>query len=470
MLLYYNERRNKIKNKNNSTTKNVFRLQTKMDKSFISKDKKINKGLFANSKTINFEKSNSFFIPKKIGELKTITNYTNAHKHKMDENHKNQLIKNENKKQYSYTFQNFYNNYPQPEPFPKKIDIRIINQNDNNSNNKSRNKEIYDDKKILFILSNLGLENLYSKFKDNFITYNDLKFLSKDDFVEMKIPIGPRNRIIHFIKEFNKIEKQLDFQELKIFLDEYNKIISGKIVYKKNNDNNNKNRFCSNPLLFNSCNDFNINNDIINNSDINNHKKNNICQSFINDKNSYSIDDTEIKEYICNNHKKRNRNKNKENNNSSMDIDFYKTNFTYNDESIKYPSKIFDNKNDTKTPLNKFKNFYFKKPNKLIRNNTFNKINGAKNVRHKSFKMNNINLSKTFKSKLDLITKEVEKYELNYKKLKNETKRRNKNVQKILSNNLFYSKNSNFLKYKENNQSNNNSYIIYHANNKNDFE
>ena len=470
MLLYYNERRNKIKNKNNSTTKNVFRLQTKMDKSFISKDKKINKGLFANSKTINFEKSNSFFIPKKIGELKTITNNTNAHKHKMDENHKNQLIKNENKKQYSYTFQNFYNNYPQPEPFPKKIDIRIINQNDNNSNNKSRNKEIYDDKKILFILSNLGLENLYSKFKDNFITYNDLKFLSKDDFVEMKIPIGPRNRIIHFIKEFNKIEKQLDFQELKLFLDEYNKIISGKIVYKKNNDNNNKNRFCSNPLLFNSCNDFNINNDIINNSDINNHKKNNICQSFINDKNSYSIDDTEIKEYICNNHKKRNRNKNKENNNSSMDIDFYKTNFTYNDESIKYPSKIFDNKNDTKTPLNKFKNFYFKKPNKLIRNNTFNKINGAKNVRHKSFKMNNINLSKTFKSKLDLITKEVEKYELNYKKLKNETKRRNKNVQKILSNNLFYSKNSNFLKYKENNQSNNNSYIIYHANNKNDFE
>ena len=470
MLLYYNERRNKIKNKNNSTTKNVFRLQTKMDKSFISKDKKINKGLFANSKTINFEKSNSFFIPKKIGELKTITNYTNTHKYKMDENHKNQLIKNENKKQYSYTFQNFYNNYPQPEPFPKKIDIRIINQNDNNSNNKSRNKEIYDDKKILFILSNLGLENLYSKFKDNFITYNDLKFLSKDDFVEMKIPIGPRNRIIHFIKEFNKIEKQLDFQELKLFLDEYNKIISGKIVYKKNNDNNNKNRFCSNPLLFNSCNDFNINNDIINNSDINNHKKNKIFQSFINDKNSYSIDDTEIKEYICNNHKKRNRNKNKENNNSSMDIDFYKTNFTYNDESIKYPSKIFDNKNDTKTPLNKFKNFYFKKPNKLIRNNTFNKINGAKNVRHKSFKMNNINLSKTFKSKLDLITKEVEKYELNYKKLKNETKRRNKNVQKILSNNLFYSKNSNFLKYKENNQSNNNSYIIYHANNKNDFE
>ena len=470
MLILYKERRNKIKNKNNSKNKNNFRLQTKLEKSLISKDKKINSGIFSNSKTINYDNSNSFLIPKKIGELKDITSFINAHKHKINVNNKKQLINNENNKQYSYTFQNFYNNYPQPEPFPKKIDIRIINHNENNSNNKSQNKEIYDDKKILFILINLGLENLYSKFKDNFITYNDLKFLTKDDFIEMKIPIGPRNRIIHFIKEFNKIEKQLDFQELKLFIEEYKKIISGK-SFNNYKNNNNKNRFCSNSLLFNSCNDFNLNNDIINNSDINFNKKNNAYNSFLNDKNSYSIDDKENKEYMGNNNKKRNRNKNNENNNSSMDIDFYKTNFTYNDESIKYPSKIFDNnKNDSKISLNKLKTFYFKKPNKLIRNNTFNKINGAKNVRQKSSKMNNVNLSKTFKDKFDLINKEVEKYELNYKKLKNETKRRNKNVQILLSNNLFYSKISDILKFKENKHSNNNNYNIYHANYKNDFE
>ena len=131
MLILYKERRNKIKNKNNSTNKNIFRLQTKLGKSFISKDKKINKGIFSNSKTINYDKSNSFLIPKKIGELKDITNFINAHKHKISENNKKQLIKTENNKQYSYTFQNFYNNYPQPEPFPKKIDIRIINHNEN---------------------------------------------------------------------------------------------------------------------------------------------------------------------------------------------------------------------------------------------------------------------------------------------------------------------------------------------------
>ena len=62
----------------------------------------------------------------------------------------------------------------------------------------------------------------------------------------------------------------------------------------------------------------------------------------------------------------------------------------------------------------------------------------------------------------------MEKYEINYKKLKNETKRRNRNVQKILSNNIFYNKSSNYLNYKENNNKYSNSYIICHTN-YNDF-
>lgn len=60
--------------------------------------------------------------------------------------------------------------------------------------------------------------------------YDDLKFLTKDDFIEMKIPIGPRNRIMHFIEELNKIENQLDFNELKSFIDEYKKAYSGNFL------------------------------------------------------------------------------------------------------------------------------------------------------------------------------------------------------------------------------------------------
>ena len=45
---------------------------------------------------------------------------------------------------------------------------------------------------------------------------------------------------------------------------------------------------------------------------------------------------------------------------------------------------------------------------------------------------------------MDLITKEVEKYESNYERLKNETKIRNKNVNLILSNNnIIIKKNNN---------------------------
>jgi hypothetical protein len=493
MLLLYNETRNKIKKKLNSSNKNNYRLHSYKNESFNSKENKATKGLISNSKTINYEKLNSCFIPKKIEELKDITNFINVQRNKIKENNKKNLIKNNSNKrqnQYSYTFQNFYNNYPQPEPFPKKIDIRIINHNndtnniksiDSNSIYKTRNdKADYDDKKILFILTNLGLENLYSKFKDNFITYNDLNFLTKDDFIEMKIPIGPRNRIIHFIEEFNKIEKQLDFQELKLFIDEYKKAISGKSFYNK------KNRLNSNSLFLKDKEEYFKK---VNYSEIpNNIKKtekifspnnlHNSQYSSVNDKikifkSNYSIDDKEISEYK-NNNKKKNKIKYNDNNNTSLDNEFNKTNFTYNDESINYPSKIYGNKNDSKTPKNRVKNFYFKKPNKLKRNYSFNIYNGAKNVKNankKNNKTNQRNLSKTLINKLDIINKEVEKYEINYKKLKNETKRRNKHVQKILSNNIFYHKSSNYLNYKENNSKNShsNSYIICHTNN-NDLE
>ena len=479
MLLLYNETRNKIKDKNNSSNKNLFKIQYKKDNSFNLKENNTNKGMFQNSKTINCEKKKAYFIPKKVHELKDITNFINVQRNKLNENKKEHLYNN-NKKQYSYTFQNFYNNYPQPEPFPKKIDIRIINNSNNNINSKTiynerKDKTVYDDKKILFILTNLGLENLYSKFKDNFITYNDLKFLKKDDFVEMKIPIGPRNRIIHFIEEFNKIDTQLDFQELKFFIEAYKKAISGNKYLNK------KSGFNSNSLFLNSYNENKKDNSSIklNNSDIATIKNNKYFskskfenskysennEKYNDNKNNYSIDDREINEY--NNNINHNKKKSKNKNNNSSSIDNYKTNFTNNDESIKYPSTIFDNINNSKTPTNRLKNIYFKKPNKLIRNNTFVKNKSAK-IKNKNNKTNNGSFSKTLINKLDIINKEVEKYELNYKKLKNETKRRNRNVQRILSNNIFYSKNSNYLQYKKNN--NNNSYIICQTNNNNDFE
>ena len=310
--------------------------------------------------------------------------------------------------------------------------------------------------------------------------YDDLKFLTKDDFIEMKIPIGPRNRIMHFIEELNKIENQLDFNELKSFIDEYKKAYSGNFLKNQKKPN-------SNILFFNSLNENNKSEKKFNNSDIINIKNNkfysenllfNSKYSESNEninkyKSNYSIDSKETNEYNRKNSNDQiNKFKNNYNNSYIIDNDFFKSNFTNNEESLKFHTSIFDKINKAKTPNNKL-NTFFKQPNKLIRNNSYNKYNYSEKTKNKNYKKNNFNLSKTLINKLDIINKEVEKYELNYKKLKNETKRRNRNVQRILSNNIFYSKSSNFLKYKGNNNkdsSKEDSYIIYNTNNNQDLE
>ena len=50
--------------------------------------------------------------------------------------------------------------------------------------------------KLEIFLRKLGLENYLYVFKANQISGKDLALLSKEDLVDMKIPIGPRNRIL----------------------------------------------------------------------------------------------------------------------------------------------------------------------------------------------------------------------------------------------------------------------------------
>ena len=291
----------------------------------------------------------------------------------------------------------------------------------------------------------------------------------------MNIPIGPRNRLIHFIKEFKKIKEPLDFKQLKYFIDEYNKEISGK------NNNKNKNYFSSqnsnnslflysqieqnkkNISFFEDNKTEKINN--YNNSDILNIKKTN--KYFSQSKLPNSKSEKKINK-IKKNENKKNINNNKNSSNNSISLDFCKTNFTCNEESMKCPSSIHDYKNNSKIIKNNEK-----KTHKLIRNNAFinKKFFGAKKILRKSHIINNYNLSKIFMNKLDIINKEVEKYEINYKKLKTVSKDRNKKIQKILSGDSFYKKSSDLLKSKVHNDNNNiPNFLILHENNNIDDE
>lgn len=56
-----------------------------------------------------------------------------------------------------------------------------------------------------FLISN-GFENYLSNFQENQLSLSDLPFLTKEDLIDMKIPIGPRNRLIKLIETMDKPE------------------------------------------------------------------------------------------------------------------------------------------------------------------------------------------------------------------------------------------------------------------------
>ena len=578
-MLFYEE----IRNKANHSSKTNKRSNKNNHINFKS-SKTQNNPYSDYQNNNNIKKSKSFFLTNKLKELKNIPNSMIIKKdNKLEHNTKH--INSKQNKNFSYTFQNFYNNYPRPEPFPKKIDIRIINNNSNfNTSNindtsnryKSReNKNVYDDKKILFILTYLGLENIFCKFKDNFITYNDLVFLTKDDFIEMNIPIGPRNRIIHFIEELKKNGTNLDFEELRNFLEKYKKLISGfkskirnnnnnyineenKNIDDQNNYNYNNNKFiysqCSkkshnNSFIFyqeyeseknqnisfidNNKNGTNYNNSIFSENYSNKVNKNLLVKyySFNNNnkiknntkKKKFFPDNNFQKLYLSENTKnendnitKKNKNKDKEeenndstnymtnlnqinnlsyilnNNKSTFNNNYRKRNTNHNNnlhiKNKKINSKtafILDhkhlkvpqsNKNKNNINISKYKEYipmknikriYTKiKSRTLSRKNTYTSINNKNNNninQNDSFHSNVSYLSKNLINKLELINKEVEKYEQNYERLKNETKRRNKNVIRILSSNYFEFKK--YQNFKYNNSCQNDKKITFFDNN-----
>ena len=101
------------------------------------------------------------------------------------------------------------------------------------------------DKNLNFVLKNLGLENLCNSFINNKISFHDLFLLTRQDFFEMNIPIGPRNRILNFISEYKQIAKNYNLEELMKFFANKNLNCSKNFknemnALSTNNKNNNR--------------------------------------------------------------------------------------------------------------------------------------------------------------------------------------------------------------------------------------
>ena len=208
------------------------------------------------------ENINKIFSPENIinnNDIKNIWNEKNTD-YGEDECRKNPS----EKKYYTALKKNFNTYHSKDNKKHKRNNTNLTNNNfkicldniDNTNSSENKNKFIKEkekyDEKVIYILKHLDLDNLKNKFHSNFINFNDLFLLTKQDFIEMNIPIGQRNRFLRFLEKYQKFAKNYDFKEVKLFLDLYNnnnlyidKNIS-TLPNKKNNYENIGNKYNTN--------------------------------------------------------------------------------------------------------------------------------------------------------------------------------------------------------------------------------
>ncbi|MCQ2819564.1 MAG: hypothetical protein MJ252_20060, partial [archaeon] len=105
---------------------------------------------------------------------------------------------------------------------PTPIPTPIFNDKLNNS-----------DKKLSFILDNLGLNELMDDFQSKKINFADFLMLNDEDLEELKLPFGPKKRILKFNSSYNQYAKVYSMSELKMFFRTNKNLVVKNII----NDN-----------------------------------------------------------------------------------------------------------------------------------------------------------------------------------------------------------------------------------------
>ena len=414
--------------------------------------------------------------------------------------------------------------FPIPEPTPLKINksTKYINISKNfETNNKSIYSEINNnDTKLTTFLHNLNLDYLTNIFKNNYVNFKDLFLLTKEDFVEMKIPIGPRNKLIYFIEQYKKNMKNFEMEDILYFFNNIKlqnfEVISLTMPSTYNNEYSNKMKDNAD-ILFLTHSDtkrgFNIKDRLIHrnnhlnkiNDETESSYRANNYNKFVKTSISSSMSAIEKKNYFNKNDFKLYSNNissinNSKKNNSVKKINNQKNNNktkkNYNNHSY-LNVKLFNKKNSKKNnkfffrnPMNNyngnissnitnnyqqssncktskitdfFNNSYINNKNKNI---THKDINNKK--RSKSIEMvenlnsiNENNILENFKS----LNNEVEKFENKYKKMKRDSCERKKKIKQLLMGKGISTGNIKILKQ----QLDNMNYINSQKNNDNNF-
>ena len=330
-----------------------------------------------------------------------------------------------------------------------------ISQSKSNSN---RNKNTTD-LKLNFTLSNLELNELKNVFEDNYIFFEDLFLLTKEDFIEMKIPIGPRNRLLNFIKKYKNYAKTFDLNELSSFINKYKDSINSNEIDTSIGETPSTNNKYKSTMTNSKEKKLNISNL---EEETNNNNKNNIIDDLneiINQNNNNNKRCNTYKTIESRNYKdedidtEKDNNKNNNNVNKNIFSNSLFNEFTSYATDLKDSNFDFVDVNNTKNQnkLNKSNMLKIECLNSLISKNNSPFITNNDLIQNKNNKVGNQNIYVKTKSKMQQNTyyknyqnifSEIEKYQMNYEKMKKENDDRNNKI-----NNLLDKKNKTNIQY-----------------------
>ena len=438
---------------------------------------------FIITKNENYESSNNLTMNK------TGKNFRSSYKKNIKKEKERELENNlpqfyTNNKNYSeYFLRNDLFNYnkkeeqneeiPEPEPYIinkyitknksynnfNKVKINNncekISQSKSNSN---RNKNTTD-LKLNFTLSNLELNELKNVFEDNYIFFEDLFLLTKEDFIEMKIPIGPRNRLLNFIKKYKNYAKTFDLNELSSFMNKYKDSINSNEIDTTIGETPSTNNKYKSTMTNSKEKKLNISNL---EEETNNNNKNNIIDDLneiINQNNNNNKRCNTYKTIESRNYNdedidtEKDNNKNNNNVNKNIFSNSLFNEFTSYATDLKDSNFDFVDVNNTKNQnkLNKSNMLKIECLNSLISKNNSPFITNNDLIQNKNNKVGNQNIYVKTKSKMQQNTyyknyqnifSEIEKYQMNYEKMKKENDDRNNKI-----NNLLDKKNKTNIQY-----------------------
>lgn len=84
-----------------------------------------------------------------------------------------------------------------------------------NKSNIEKNK--IEDQRLNYVLKKLGLEKIINVFMNNFLTFNDILFLTRDNLNEFGLLIFQKIRLFSFIEDYKSFAKNFSIDEIKTF-------------------------------------------------------------------------------------------------------------------------------------------------------------------------------------------------------------------------------------------------------------